>query len=67
MNYLNLLLFLLLHRTLFVKCGQTSVYLFSSFYPYLLRGVGTIGFSSYCDKDSAIIFRTGHLPHINPP
>jgi hypothetical protein len=33
-------------------------------YPYL-SGVGTTCFSSYCDKDSAIIFTTGRLLDIN--
>jgi hypothetical protein len=32
-----------------------------------LSGVGTTCFSSYCDKDSAIIYTTGRLPDINPP
>jgi hypothetical protein len=31
-----------------------------------LSGVGTTRLSSCCDKDSAIIFMTGHLPDVNP-
>jgi hypothetical protein len=32
-----------------------------------LSGVGTTCFSSYCHKDSAIIFTTGCQPDINTP
>jgi hypothetical protein len=32
-----------------------------------LSGVGKTCFSSCCDKDSAIIFTTSHLPDVNPP
>jgi hypothetical protein len=38
----------------------------SSSYPFpTLRRVGTTCFSSYCDKDSAIICTTGRLPDVN--
>jgi hypothetical protein len=40
----------------------------SSSYPFpTLSGVGTICFSSCCDKDSAIIFTTRRLPDVKPP
>jgi hypothetical protein len=40
---------------------------FFFFLPFpTLSGVGTTCFSSYCDKDSEIIFTTDRLPDVNP-
>jgi hypothetical protein len=42
-----------------------TLYIF--FFSLFLTGVGTTRFSSWCDKDSAIVFTTGRLPEVNPP
>jgi hypothetical protein len=43
---------------------MTPLFLFPTLIP--LSGVDTTCFSSCCDKDSAIIFTTGHLLDVNP-
>jgi hypothetical protein len=45
-------------------CFIELFYHFSTLIP--LSEVGTICFSSCCDKDSAFIFMTGRLPYVNP-